>query len=123
MSIKIYVLMLCFFYFESAFAIDKKCMSDDNVGSKRVRITSEKDPEKGQRYISYSISNRTSLMIKSFVIGYGELNDKIQIFEANIPRIVEHPKGWKGVHVFPEEGMYMHLFWQALNEKNYIKEK
>ncbi len=70
-------------------------------------------PEKTTRTFRYTLGNLHTASISGFLLGTGEKGSAMQIVPANQPEEILAPPGWKGSQVFEEEGVRMHLLWQA----------
>lgn len=76
----------------------------------KVRVTAQqlrKDPPS----YTFLITNLTDSPIVSFIIGEGE-EPWLRIISGNIPTSMESPNGWKGLHIFRHESIYMYYLWQ-----------
>ncbi len=115
------LLIFSFVYFNTALASEKQCFIDLEENINQVQLKVKKTDIKGGRLYEYELINRVSSELRSFVIGLGKVNENIQIFEANIPKLVKSPDNWKGSVIFPEKGLYMHLYWRATKPESYIE--
>jgi len=102
------------------YSAEKKCLKDIENKGDQVFVKVKEKHHKDKRLYHYSVTNKMPFNLVSLVIGRGEENDDIQAFEPNIPELFHTPKNWNGINVFPDEGDYMYLYWQATEEESYI---
>ncbi len=62
----------------------------------------------------YTLHNRHSSAARLFLLGRGEERE-MGSQQENIPRRVDSPAGWEGLHIFLHESEYMQIFWRALS--------